>query len=127
MKYFAEMFKRTFDFYGKSNLRQYWMAVLMYIVFGFFVELISMFFVMDFNLMMQVFTALLGLYELILFLPMLSLTIRRLHDTGRSGYWILLALLPIVGSLLLLCLLCQKSYVEQKINFWITPKQDNLD
>jgi uncharacterized membrane protein YhaH (DUF805 family) len=43
-----------------------------------------------------------GLLGLALFLPSLGVTIRRLHDHDRSGWWILLALLPIVGALVLL-------------------------
>jgi uncharacterized membrane protein YhaH (DUF805 family) len=43
-----------------------------------------------------------GLLALALFLPSLGVTIRRLHDHDRSGWWVLLALLPIVGALVLL-------------------------
>jgi uncharacterized membrane protein YhaH (DUF805 family) len=43
-----------------------------------------------------------GLLGLALFLPTLGVTIRRLHDHDHSGWWILLALLPIVGALVLL-------------------------
>jgi uncharacterized membrane protein YhaH (DUF805 family) len=38
----------------------------------------------------------------ILVTPGLSVLIRRLHDTGRSGWWILISLVPIVGVLVLL-------------------------
>lgn len=39
-------------------------------------------------------------------IPSLALTSRRLHDTGRSAWWMLLALVPVVGVLVLLALLC---------------------
>jgi uncharacterized membrane protein YhaH (DUF805 family) len=42
------------------------------------------------------------LFTLAIFVPSLAVTFRRLHDHDRSGWWILLALLPIVGALVLL-------------------------
>jgi uncharacterized membrane protein YhaH (DUF805 family) len=55
--------------------------------------------------------ALYGIYfvvEALLFLPTLSATVRRLHDTDRSGAWILIAFLPICGSFFLLFMLLQR-------------------
>lgn len=43
-----------------------------------------------------------GLVSLALFLPGLAVTVRRLHDVGRSGWWIFLALIPLIGFLVLL-------------------------
>lgn len=42
-------------------------------------------------------------------LPTLAVTVRRLHDTGRSGWWCLISLVPLVGTILLLVWLCQDS------------------
>ena len=39
---------------------------------------------------------------LIFFIPSLAVAVRRLHDTGRSGWWILLGLIPIIGAIVLL-------------------------
>ncbi|HKJ87268.1 MAG TPA: DUF805 domain-containing protein [Gammaproteobacteria bacterium] len=39
---------------------------------------------------------------LILFLPGLAVSVRRLHDTGRSGWWLLLSLIPLIGTIILL-------------------------
>lgn len=43
-----------------------------------------------------------GLYALAAFLPGLALTVRRLHDTERSGWWVLIGLIPLIGTLVLL-------------------------
>ncbi|MEE4277317.1 MAG: DUF805 domain-containing protein [Halieaceae bacterium] len=43
-----------------------------------------------------------GLYSMVVFLPSLAVLARRLHDIGRSGWWILIIFLPIVGFLILL-------------------------
>jgi uncharacterized membrane protein YhaH (DUF805 family) len=42
-----------------------------------------------------------GIYSLAVLLPGIAVTVRRLHDTGRSGWWILIALVPIVGWIVL--------------------------
>ncbi|GAA3861443.1 DUF805 domain-containing protein [Celeribacter arenosi] len=42
-----------------------------------------------------------GLFSLVCFLPGLSVWVRRLHDTNRSGWWVLLILLPLIGFLVL--------------------------
>jgi uncharacterized membrane protein YhaH (DUF805 family) len=55
---------------------------------------------------------LLFLVELFLFIPSLAIMVRRLHDTNRSGWFILISLIPIVGSIILLIALVSPS-VEQ--------------
>jgi uncharacterized membrane protein YhaH (DUF805 family) len=48
-----------------------------------------------------------GLVWLALLLPNLSVSVRRLHDRGLAGWWVLLMLIPVVGGLILLILLAQ--------------------
>lgn len=50
-----------------------------------------------------------GVLSLVLFLPNLGMSIRRLHDTGRSGWWVLLNFLCCIGSIILLVWYCQPS------------------
>ena len=52
-----------------------------------------------------------GLLGLALFLPTLGVTVRRLHDGDRSGWWILVAFLPLVGALLLLFWYCSRGTI----------------
>jgi uncharacterized membrane protein YhaH (DUF805 family) len=49
------------------------------------------------------------LLTLVFLLPGIAVGIRRLHDTGRSGWWILIAFVPIVGVIVLLIFFCQDS------------------
>ena len=50
-----------------------------------------------------------GLYSLAVLLPTLGLAVRRLHDIGKSGWWILVAFVPILGWIYLIYLYCQPS------------------
>ena len=47
--------------------------------------------------------------SLALLLPSLAVNVRRLHDTGRSGWWILIGLIPVIGFIVLLVFECQDS------------------
>ncbi|MDH4042411.1 MAG: DUF805 domain-containing protein [Gammaproteobacteria bacterium] len=49
-----------------------------------------------------------GIASLLLLLPNMAVAVRRLHDTDRSGWWLLLSLIPIIGSLVLLYFLVQR-------------------
>ena len=43
-----------------------------------------------------------GLYGLVAIVPSIAISIRRLHDTNRSGWWLLISLVPLIGGLILL-------------------------
>ena len=56
------------------------------------------------------------LLALVFFIPSLAVAIRRLHDIGRSGWWILLGVIPVIGSLVLLVFYCTDS--KPGVNEW---------
>jgi uncharacterized membrane protein YhaH (DUF805 family) len=43
-----------------------------------------------------------GIYSLAVLIPTLAVTVRRLHDIDRSGWWILIGLVPLIGAIVLL-------------------------
>ncbi len=56
---------------------------------------------------------------LAIFLPNLAVTVRRLHDTGRSGWWLLLVFIPFIGGLILFVFMLLDSQPES--NKWGAP------
>ena len=54
-----------------------------------------------------------GLYSLGVLLPSVAVTVRRLHDIGRSGWWALLMVVPVVGALILVIFALQDSQAEE--------------
>lgn len=62
-----------------------------------------------------------GILSLALFLPGLAAAVRRLHDTGRSGWWYLIGLIPLIGSIVLLVFLVLDSKVGEN-RFGQSPK-----
>ena len=122
MKYFIEMLNKTFDFRGKTNRRDYWLAIMVYLLLSLCVGIIAIPFISDINVFMPVFTSLVGLYEVVLFLPTLSISFRRLHDAGYSGWFLCLVFIPILGWLAIIFVLCQPSSSTPKIR-WVFPNQ----
>ncbi|MCA9185987.1 MAG: DUF805 domain-containing protein [Pirellulaceae bacterium] len=92
------------DFSGRARRREYWMFVLFNIIFAIATMLV------DGVLFAALGIAFLNIvYSLAMLVPGIAVTVRRLHDTGRSGWWILVALVPVVGPLALLVILCLDS------------------
>jgi uncharacterized membrane protein YhaH (DUF805 family) len=52
-----------------------------------------------------------SLFHLAVFLPSLALAVRRLHDLDRTGWWLLLALIPLIGEIILLIWFCTRGTV----------------
>ncbi|WP_304635202.1 DUF805 domain-containing protein [Pseudoalteromonas sp.] len=93
MEHFKEALNRYADFTGRIRRQSYWMFILFYLLFAMLCGLI------DSLLGEEIISS---IYALALFIPSLSATTRRLHDTGRSGWWQLLYLLPVVGVLIVI-------------------------
>ena len=63
-----------------------------------------------------------GLYSFATLLPAIAVTVRRLHDTGRSGWWFLLNLIPLVGSIIIIVFTCQDGQNSEN-KFGANPKR----
>jgi uncharacterized membrane protein YhaH (DUF805 family) len=100
--------RRYADFAGRSRRKEYWMFALLNALISIFVGLVFLvgYYAdmsqteMDTYLMPVVYAA--CLYSLAAIIPGIAVTIRRLHDTDRSGWNILWGLVPLIGALLLL-------------------------
>jgi uncharacterized membrane protein YhaH (DUF805 family) len=56
-----------------------------------------------------------NIYSLAVLIPGIAVSVRRLHDTSRSGWWLLIALVPLVGSIVLLVFMVQDSNPESNL------------
>ena len=57
-----------------------------------------------------------SIYSIALLLPALAVAVRRLHDIGKSGWWLLLAFIPIVGWIILIIFYCKEG--DHARNAW---------
>ena len=114
MSWYLQALKRWNDFNGRSRRMEYWI----FLAINIGIEVVLSF--LDAMLGMRSASTgigpLGGLYSLVVLIPGIAVTIRRLHDTGRSGWWILIALVPIIGGIWLLVLMVLDSHKES--NAW---------
>lgn len=110
---FKLFFSRTFDFKGRSSRREFWLgvlpnAIIMLVLLGLLVYSLLGFaqIINKFSIAMIVIFALFCVVEL---LPSISLIFRRMHDIGKSGWYISVLLIPIVGFVWYLYLVTRES------------------
>lgn len=99
------------NFSGRSSRSEYWwyclFTMLLSFVIGFVLGL--------FHTGPTAIQIIQGIVGLLLLLPGLGICVRRLHDIGKSGWWILIGLIPLVGAILLIIWYCQPSNPGENI------------
>lgn len=97
MSWFIIALKKYATFSGRARRKEYWFFVLFYIVFAIVATLIDTTTgSYDPSMGIGMLGAILAIG---LFVPSLAVSVRRLHDTDRSGWWLLIALIPIIGAI----------------------------
>lgn len=89
--------KKYADFSGRARRTEYWLFVLFSMVIAMVLG------VVDYVLGTPGIVGL--LFTLAILIPSIAVGVRRLHDTDRSGWWLLVALIPIIGTIALLIFL----------------------
>jgi len=92
MNWYLEVLKKYAVFTGRTRRKEYWMFFLVYTIIYILLAVIDA---------MLTAGLLSILYILAMLIPAIAVTIRRLHDIGRSGWWWLLAFIPLDGIVLL--------------------------
>jgi uncharacterized membrane protein YhaH (DUF805 family) len=87
--------KKYAVFEGRASRREFWMFVLANLIIGVVANIVS--------------PTLGMLYDLFVLIPSLALGARRLHDIGRSGWWLLIGLIPFIGAIILIIMFVQPS------------------
>jgi len=87
-------------FRGRASRPEFWWYYLVYIIVAIIIGLIDQ--------AIGANNVLTGIYVLALFLPTLAVIFRRLHDSDKRGWWILIQLIPIVGTIVMLVFLASK-------------------
>ncbi|MCA1055692.1 DUF805 domain-containing protein [Rossellomorea aquimaris] len=108
MSWYIKVIKNYVNFGGRARRKEYWMFALINFLIAMGILLIQSLVGIDGWLS--------GLYSLFVFLPSLAVAVRRLHDTGRSGWWILISLIPIIGAIVILVFMCLEG--ESQSNKW---------
>ncbi|MBY0027494.1 DUF805 domain-containing protein [Priestia aryabhattai] len=113
MKWYLHVLKNYATFRGRATRTEYWMFFL----FNFIISCV----LSAIEFMTENPTFLFTIYAVAVLIPSLAVTARRLHDIGKSGWWQLITIIPIAGSIFLLILLCLRS--ESQLNRFDVPNK----
>ncbi|HEX8367181.1 MAG TPA: DUF805 domain-containing protein [Pyrinomonadaceae bacterium] len=123
MNWYFEVFRKFADFSGRARRKEYWMFVL----FNLIISIVLTFADRALGLVSRDGgTGLLGgIYTLVVLIPGIAVAVRRLHDTGRSGWWMLISLIPCIGGIVLLVFMVADSDAGTN-EYGPNPKEDMM-
>ena len=102
MNYYLKVLKQYADFNGRARRKEYWIYNIINSIIG------GLLFFLDYMLGTTIDGLDLGflyiVYALLVFIPGVAVAVRRLHDVGKSGWMLLIALIPLIGVIWLLVL-----------------------
>ena len=101
MEHFVSAVEKFSDFKGRATRTAYWMFVLISIIIQVVLSLFGL----------NIISGILGL---LLLIPSISVATRRLHDTGRTGWWQLIYFLPLIGLIVMIVFLVQDSHDDNE-------------
>ena len=113
MEWYLKVLKNYVVFNGRARRTEYWMFFL----FNAIITIILSFL----QSIADIDKILTGIYGLLTLLPSLAVGARRLHDSGRSGWWLLIGIIPFIGTIILLIFFCLDSE-EGENRFGANPK-----
>ena len=100
MNWYLNVLKQYAVFKGRARRKEYWFFILFNLIASVVLTVIDfMTGLLDAELGIGLLS---GLYSLAVLVPSLAVTVRRLHDTDRSGWWLLIGLVPLIGAIVLL-------------------------
>lgn len=119
MNWYIGVLKKYAVFSGRARRMEYWMFALFNVLATIAVAILDN----VFGLVSQGGVGTLGVvYALAVLLPSLGVAVRRLHDTDRSGWWLLIAFVPLIGLIVLIVFFVLDSQAGQN-RFGPNPKE----
>ncbi len=107
MNWYLEVLKKYAVFSGRARRKEYWYFSLFNLLITIVLAVIDG---MTGTLIAEANIGLLGgIYALAILIPFLAVSVRRLHDTDRSGWWLLIVLIPLIGSIVFIVFCAQDS------------------
>ncbi len=101
MNYYLDAWRNFAVFSGRATRTDFWMFVLF--------NILALIVLLVLGSLIKPLIFLYGLYCLAVIIPNLAITVRRLHDTSRSGWWWFIGFVPVVGGIILLVFMCLPS------------------
>ena len=119
MNWYIEVLKKYTEFSGRARRKEYWYFALFNIIVSFiFIGIDFMFGTFNSEGGFGVFNT---IYSLSVLLPAIGVGIRRLHDIGKSGWWLLIGFIPLIGAIVLIVFFVKDSQPGEN-QYGLNPK-----
>jgi uncharacterized membrane protein YhaH (DUF805 family) len=102
MEWYLMVLKRYAQFSGRSRRKEYWMFTLINVIISLAIYAVSFATLSHSTMTSGILVVVFFIYSLLVLVPGLAVAVRRLHDIGKSGWMLLIGLIPIVGGIILL-------------------------
>lgn len=112
MSWYLEVMRKYAVFSGRARRKEYWMFALINTIVFIILSIIGA--VLENNWAFII-------YDLAVLIPSLAVTVRRLHDINKSGFWIFIEFIPIIGAIWMLVLTCTDG-THGANRFGVNPK-----
>ena len=120
MNWYLHVLKNYATFSGRARRKEYWMFFLISALISIVLTLLDILLgTYSVEYEAGLFS---GLYSLLILIPSIAVVVRRLHDTDRSGWWILISLIPLIGAIVLFVFICLDSQPGTN-RFGANPKE----
>ena len=123
MNWYIKVLKKYAVFSGRARRKEYWMFFLFNFIFSLVASLLDL---VIFGMTLGEFSPLSIVYAVAVFVPGLAVAVRRLHDIGKSGWYVLVNLIPIAGPIWFLVLTCLDSQPGDN-KYGPNPKEESDD
>jgi uncharacterized membrane protein YhaH (DUF805 family) len=120
MNWYLKVLKQYANFSGRARRKEYWMFVLFNIFFCICAMILDN--ILGLTVGKLPYGVFYYLYALIVLIPGLAVAVRRLHDVGKSGWMILIALIPIIGAIWLFVLMATNGNPSEN-QYGLNPKE----
>lgn len=107
MNWYLKVLKQFADFTGRARRKEYWMFVLFNLIFAIAAMILDN--ILGISIEGIGYGPIYGLYILATLIPGIAVSVRRLHDIGKSGWMFLIVLIPVIGAIWLLVLMATDS------------------
>lgn len=127
-QYFTDCYTKNYaNFQGRARRSEYWNFFLFYflIYITLYAMTLGLGFATESPVLMGIFGLLLLIFAFGSLIPFLGVTVRRLHDTDKSGWMILIGLIPLIGTIILIVFYCTEG-TRGPNQYGIDPKSGDV-
>jgi len=126
MNWYLKVLKQYADFNGRARRTEFWMFVLInlaiYFILGLIFTIFSALFRNNIVVLNVIFSLIYSIYSLAVLIPSFAVSVRRLHDVGKSGWMLLIGIIPVIGWIWLFVLMVSDSQPGEN-EYGINPKE----